>query len=132
MSKSAILEFLRLYYYRVLFPLALVLLLVGSYGMIMNPGLFIAKKSNCYGGDMFECQEFTVEKTGLEFFGLRIGPERIVPTLSEDEFLEKKARIDSINFWINVSLLLVSAGLIMKGIGYYNENKKKESQEAEV
>jgi len=110
-NKALIEEWLRTYYYWVLFPLALALLLVGCYGYINDPGIFMVQKISCYG-NFIDCVPETSE--GFSVLGVSLQEGFEIRVVDDDEF----ERINKINQRANISviscLILIIAGFILK------------------
>ena len=103
-------KFFRLWYYYCVFPVALALLLFGCYGFVANPEDFMVQSVNCYGSS--DC-EVATSKT-ISFFGVGVGKEFVIPVVSEEEFLLRKAQYDRMDFSIVLSLLLTGLGVLFK------------------
>lgn len=116
--------FLIIYYKYVLFPIALALLLFGSWGFINNPSAFMVQKLDCYG-NYIDCEPTTASIT---FFGATITDNIIIPVVDEQEFAERQAKYDRINFYILLCFALIVLGFLNKykeklKKAYYNDNK---------
>jgi len=110
-------EWLRKYYYWVLLPLATSLLLIGCYGYLINPGMFMVQLDNCHG--LLVCDPVI---NRVELFGVPITSDFVVRTLPADEFAIVQARYSSINSSLTwVFLLLLFA--------FGNKYKKKLMEE---